>query len=131
LVAEKPSAEELKGYGLDKPEARWKLFAGDQEVLSLVIGGREKVGIRRYAQLGGKDIVFLLDPKLSVRSLAEFRTRTVWAPPLDAAQIESVRFEYAKNPFVLEKTEAGWRVVDKPDVRPNTATVNETLAALA
>jgi hypothetical protein len=131
LVAEKPTAEELKSYGLDKPEARWKLMAGDTEVLNLVIGGREKGGIRRYAQLAGKDIVFLLDPKLSMRCLAEFRTRTVWPMPLDAFQIESVRYGYAKNPFVLEKTQTGWQVEGKPEVKPNTATVNETLAALA
>jgi hypothetical protein len=131
LVAEKPTADELKAYGLDKPEARWKLFAGDNEVLSLTIGAREKVGVRRYAQLGGKDIVFLLDPKLSVRALAEFRKRDVWAAPLDAFQVEAVRFGYAKNPFVLTKTETGEWQADKPDVRPNKAAVGETLDALA
>jgi hypothetical protein len=132
LVAEKPTANELKTYGLDKPEARWKLFAGDNEVLSLSVGAREKVGIRRYARLGGKDIVFLLDPKLSTRALAEFRKRDVWAAPPDASQVESVRFGYAKNPFVLTKTETGeWQVEGKADVRPNRATVSETLDALA
>jgi hypothetical protein len=131
LVAEKPTADELKTYGLDKPEARWKLFSGDNEVLSLTIGAREKVGVRRYAQLGGKDIVFLLDPKLSVRALAEFRKRDVWASAPDAFQVEAVRFGYAKNPFVLTKTETGEWQADKPDVRPNKAAVAETLDALA
>jgi hypothetical protein len=132
LVAEKPTADELKSCGLDKPEARWKLFAGDSEVLNLAIGGREKVGIRRYAMLGGKDVVFLLDAKLSARALAEFRKRDVWGAPLDASQVESVRFGYAKNPFVLAKTETGeWQVEGKPDVRPNRATVAEMLDALA
>jgi len=122
----------LKSYGLDKPEARWKLTAGDQEVLNLVIGGREKGSERRYAQLAGKDIVFLLDPKLSARALAEFRARTVWPMPLDAFQVDSVHYGYAKNPFVLRKTETGaWEVEGKMDLKPNTATVNETLAALA
>jgi hypothetical protein len=131
LVGEKPTADELKTYGLDKPEARWKLYAGDNEVLNLAVGGREKGAIRRYAQLGGKDIVFLLDPKLSMRALAEFRKRDVWPAPLDAFQVESVHFGYAKNPFTLRKAGRDWQVVDKPDVKPVTATVNETLAALA
>jgi hypothetical protein len=130
LVAEKATADELKSYGLDKPEARWKLLAGDKEVLNLVIGGQEKGGPRRYAQLAGKDVVFLLDPKLSTRALTEYRTRTVWPAPLDAFQIEEIRYGYTKNPFVLAKTDTGWQVVGKPDAKPNTATVSETLAAL-
>jgi Domain of unknown function (DUF4340) len=132
LVAEKPTAEELKSYGLDKPAERLKLLAGDTEVLNLLIGGREKGGIRRYAQLGGKDIVFLLDRHLSVRCLGEFRTRTVWPTPLDAAQVDSIHYAYAQKPFVLERTETGnWQVEGKPDIKPNTATATETLDALA
>jgi hypothetical protein len=132
LVSEKPSADELKRFGLDRPEARYRLQASEKEVLSLLIGTREKDGPRVYAKLADRDLVFLLDPKLSGQALGEFRPRKVWPTPLDAVQIESLRYNYAKNPFTLEKSEGGaWQVVGKPDVRPNTETVNETLATLA
>jgi hypothetical protein len=131
LVAEKPTADELKKYGLDKPEARYRLQAGDKDVLELLVGTREKDGRRCYAKLAGNDLVFLLDPKLTARALGEFRPRKVWSQPLDALQIESVRFNYARNPFTLEKTDDGWQVAGKPDLKPNPETVNETLAAVA
>ena len=131
LVAEKPTAEELKKYGLDKPEATWKLMAGGQDVLNLVIGGPGKDG-KHYGQLAGSDIVFLLSLDLSKRSLAEYRTRAVWPAPLDPTQVTSIRYGYAKDPFVLKKTETGeWQVEGKPDIKPNRLTVAETLQALA
>ncbi len=79
LVQEKPTADDLKKYGLDKPEARWQALTGDRELLDLQIGSADKDGIRRYARISGKDVVFLLDPKVSVRVLSEFRPRAVWA----------------------------------------------------
>ena len=39
IVAEKPA--NLSEYGLDKPEFVWKLFAGDKELVSLLVGKRE------------------------------------------------------------------------------------------
>jgi hypothetical protein len=132
LVAEKPGPDELKRYGLDRPEVRYRLQAGEQDVLNLLVGDREKDGPRVYAKLAGRDLVFLLDPKLSARALGEFRPRAVWPVPLDAVQIQSLRYEYAKNPFTLEKSELGaWQVAGKPDLKPNPEAVNETLAALA
>jgi hypothetical protein len=132
LVSEKPSADELKKFGLDRPEARYRLQAGDKDVLTLLVGAREKDGPRVYAKVAGRDLVFLLDPKLSGQALGEFRPRKVWATPLDAVQIEALRYNYAKNPFTLEKSDLGaWQVTGKPDLTPNTETVNETLAALA
>ncbi len=132
LVAEKPSADDLKKFGLDRPEARYRLQEGDKEVLHLLIGAREKEGPRVYAKLAGRDLVFLLDPKLSGQALGEFRPRKVWSTPLDAVQIETLRYHYAKNPFTLEKNDSGnWQMVGKPDLKLNTETVNETLAALA
>ncbi len=132
LVAEKPSAAQLKQYGLDRPEARWRLRAGDQDVLDLAVGNREKGGPRCYARLAGRDLVFLLDPTLSARVLAEYRPQAVWSPPLDAVQVVSLRYGQARNPFTLEKGEGeAWQAAGKPDVKLNEATVNDTLAALS
>ncbi|HEY7423405.1 MAG TPA: DUF4340 domain-containing protein [Gemmataceae bacterium] len=131
LVAEKPAAADLKKYGLDHPEAHWRLQSGDKEVLNLLIGDKEKKGSRRYAKLAKGDIVFLLDPRLSQKVLDEYRPRTVWTPPLDAVQIESLNYRYARNLFRLEKIDSTWQAVGKPDAKVNTATAEDTLAALA
>jgi hypothetical protein len=132
LVAEKPA--ELKAYGLDKPEAKWRFLAGDKEVLGLDIGAieKEKAGAARrcYARLAGSDVVFLLSPKLTARVLGEYRSRTLWTG-LDPVKIERVEFKYADKPFTLEKVGSAWKVVGKPDFKVNEKAVNDTLAALA
>jgi hypothetical protein len=129
LVAEKPA--DLKPYGLDRPEARWRFQQGTKDVLNLLIGGRDKSGTRSYARLEGGDIVFVLGADLTKRVLAEYRKRTVWSPSLDAAQVETVRYGHARNPFLLEKIDTTWRVVGKPEVKVSTEAVSDALAALA
>jgi len=128
MVAEKPA--DLKPYGLDKPQAQWRLLSGTKEVLNLQIGHRDKAG-RCYARLAAGDVVFLLDAATTNRVLAEYRTRSVWSTPLDAAQVEGVRFGYAQNPFALQRSDTLWQVPGKPDVLVNVQAVNDMLDALA
>jgi hypothetical protein len=129
LVAEKPG--DLQLYGLDKPESHWRFMSRAKEVLNLLVGGPDKSGRRRYAKLASGDVVFLLDAPTTNRVLAEYRARTVWPAPLDAAQVESVRFGYARNPFTLTKVDNLWQVVGKPGALVNVTAINETLDALA
>src|SRR5262249_39136323 len=93
VVAEKPDP---KLHGLDKPEVRCRFLTGDKDVLELLVGNAEKDGVRRYAKLGKSDLVFLLSPKMTTQALAEYRQRNVW-PSLDAAQVETLRYGYARN----------------------------------
>jgi hypothetical protein len=130
LVAEKPTAGQLKSYGLDRPAARWRAESEGKVLLDLSVGAREKGGPRRYARVAGKELVFLLDPKLSAGVLAEYRPRNVWKDPLDAAQVESVRFGHASKPFELRKVDEKWEVAGKPGVKVDAGKVNETLSAL-
>jgi hypothetical protein len=133
LVAERAdiTPAELKTFGLDKPEVRWHFKSGDKEVLSIQVGGPEKAGpnARHYARLADGDVVFLLSPKSSNRTLAEYRHRALW-PPLDAAQMERLVYVTPKGSTVLEKGTNGWQVSGKPEVLLSTPAVNETLAAL-
>jgi hypothetical protein len=129
MVAEKPA--DLKPYGLDKPQATWRFLSGTKEVLNLFVGGADKTGKRCYAKLAGGDVVFLLDPPTAARVLAEYRTRAVWATPLDAAQVEGVRFGYERNPFALEKVDGLWEVTGKPGEVVQVQAVNDALDALA
>jgi hypothetical protein len=139
LVAEKPDADALKKYGLDRPEATWRVQSGDKEVLNLQIGNPEAKEVdrrdagptRRYARLAKSGVVFLLDARLSQKVLDEYRPRTVWTPPLDAVEIESLNYRYNRSPFLLEKSGSTWQAVGRPSAKINTATVEDTLAALA
>src|SRR5262249_51884414 len=132
LVAERPKA--LKPYGLDRPEARWRVFAGGKEVLSLLVGSLQKGkgarGTRAYAKLSAGDLVFLLDAQLTAKALGEDRKRNVWAPPPDAAQVETLRYGYARTPFTLRKAGGRWQA-DKGGGKVSTAAVQDTLDALA
>ena len=91
---------------------------------------REHKEPRHYAKLGNGGLVFLLDPKLSARALGEYRSRAIW-PPLDAAQIESLKYDQPSQPFTLEKNDNNWRVAGKPEVKVRSEAVSETLDALA
>lgn len=131
LVAEKPDADSLKKYGLNRPEAQWHVQSGSTEVLNLQIGNKETKGERRYARLAKSELVFLLDSRMSQKVLDEYRPRTVWTPPLDAVEIESLNYRYNRSPILLEKAGSTWQVIGKPDAKINAATVEDTLAALA
>jgi hypothetical protein len=131
LVVEKPTQDELHKFGLDSPEVHWRLDANNKQVMHLLVGNPEEAGGRRFAMVEGKEMVFLLDLKLTAKALAEYRTRGVWTPAVDAFQVDSVRYGYARNPFTLQKVDSNWEVPGKPDLKINTDTVNETLGTLA
>jgi hypothetical protein len=128
LVAERPA--DLKQYGLDKPEARWRFLAGDREVLNLLVGKRDEATGRNYAKTAAGDLVFLLDPTLSHRLLAEYRKRSLWSS-LDAAQAETLVYNVGGATLVLQKADSAWQVAGKPEQAVNAEVVNEVLAALA
>ena len=124
----------LKAYGLDHPEAEWKILAAERPMLDLVIGGIEKGDElnkepRHYAKLAKGDAVFLLSPALSRQALAEYRSRRPWEPSLDAAQIDQLTVTGPAGPFTLTKKGAGWSLVGQPDP-VSTSTVTDTLDAL-
>jgi hypothetical protein len=134
LVADKPA--DLKPFGLDRPQARWRFASGDKDALVLLVGATKKEADgkteRAYARIEGNDVVFLLDPHLTARALGEYRSRKVWSPaPPDAAQAERISYGYADGPFVLEKPDGTWRIAGKPDVAVKAETVSDALDALA
>jgi hypothetical protein len=132
LVGDRPDD---KAYGLDRPEARWRFRSGDKDVLNLVVGSLEKVngkdGPRRYAKLATGELVFLLDPKLSAKVVAEYRSRTPW-PSLDSAQVDALSYGYTGGPpFTLEKVNNAWQVAGKQGLQVKQEAVTDALDALA
>jgi hypothetical protein len=135
LVAEKPA--DLKTYGLDRPVARWRFQSGGKEVLDLIIGEsakpaqkEKKPESRRYAKLANGELVFLLSPELTGKVLGEYRSRNLWSS-LDAVQIEKLRYDYLRNPFVLEKVDNDWRIAGQGTSKVKSETMREVLDALA
>jgi hypothetical protein len=136
LVADKPA--DLKVYGLDRPQAAWRFYSGGKEILGLLVGAHERVkqgdkeaeGPRAYAKLASSDLVFLLEPQHTTKALGEYRSRTLWAP-LDAAQVDQLRYSYRQKPFALLKVENNWQVVGMPTAKIKSETIRDTLDALA
>jgi hypothetical protein len=128
LVAEKPG--DLKDYGLDQPEARWRLLAGDREVLNLLVGKRDPATGRNFAKLAAGDVIFFLSADLSNRLLAEYRKRTLWTG-LDGAGIETLVYSVGDQTLVLQKVNDSWQVPGRPDQQVNAAAINDLTAALA
>ena len=126
IVADKGA--ELATYGLDMPEAQWRLFDGDKEVMLLLVGALDKDG-RRYAKLGAGDQVFTLNSKLGARLVDEYRSRKPWAN-LDAAQVDKLSFAGPAS-FMLKKKDSDWALSTSPDAKVNAKQVTDTLDALA
>jgi hypothetical protein len=134
LVADKTG--DLKPYGLERPQARWRFLQGDKEVLSLLVGAMDKSKQgkdgRAYAQLATGNLVFLLETDLTRHALGEYRTRKVWNPSApDAAQVEKLVYGYINSPFILQKVDNNWQVAGKPGVKVNADAVRDALTALA
>jgi hypothetical protein len=128
LVADKPA--DLKAYGLDAPEARWRFLAGDREELNLLVGRRDPATGRNYAKLAAGDVVFFLSADLSNRLLAEYRKRSLWSG-LDAAAVETLVYSVGDQTLVLQKVNDSWQVPGKPDQPVDAAAVTDVVGALA
>jgi hypothetical protein len=128
LVADKPA--DLRPYGLDRPEARWRFSAGDKDVLAVLVGNRDPAKGGCYAKLAAGDLVFLLGAGLADQFLGEYRSRAVWTG-VDAAQVEQVRYGYKQQPFVLTKADNDWQVAGMPSAKVKAEAVTDALAALA
>ncbi|MCI0741208.1 MAG: DUF4340 domain-containing protein [Gemmataceae bacterium] len=126
ILAEKDA--DLKTYGLEKPEAEWRLQSGDREVLHLMLGGVDKDG-RRYGKLGKGDLVFALNSKLSGRLFDEYRSRKPW-DALDAVQVEKLIYNGPAS-FSLKKSGEEWTSPDNAEAKVLAKEVIDTLDALA
>lgn len=130
IVADKGA--DLKKYGLDQPAAQWRFKIGDDEQLHLLVGAAENAepGARRFAKLGTKNTVFLLNSKLSARVLGEFRSKKVW-PPFDVAKVEELTVTGPDGSFTLKKKDKEWSVVGQAKAMVKANVVADTLEMLS
>lgn len=125
-VAEKP--EKLDGYGLEKP-TKWKLFAGDKEVLSLQTGSADG---KTFAKLEKGESVARLDKALADRFGAELRKREFW-PPADVAPANGITIDGKdkEDALTLFKGPNGWIDPKKPTEKFTQEQVSDFLDCLA
>lgn len=128
FVAERPV--DSRKYGLDAPEARWRMIANDRDVLDLSVGVKEAHSDRRYAKLAGSDTVFLLDPAMSNRLMAEYRRRQAWAA-VGPDQIESLVYGVGDKTLVLQRADGRWQVPGRPEQAVNSTAIDDLVTTLA
>jgi hypothetical protein len=124
LAALKPTADELKQYGLAEPAATWTAAAGGKEVLTLAVG-KDPAG-RAYARVG--ELVGLLPPEASALLLGEFRRRAVWE--LDEAKVEGIAVRRWAGGFDLARDGGGWKDPAAPDEVIDPKAASELLTTL-
>jgi hypothetical protein len=130
FVAEKPTPEQNKEFGLDKPSAVWQFFTGDKENLKLILGKKDSTNQRVYATLSGNDLVFLLTPAVTSKATSEYRKRSVFAS-FDAAQVEALTVADESVELVLQKKDGKWQISGKPEIHVKQEVVTDILAVFA
>ncbi|MSU80401.1 MAG: DUF4340 domain-containing protein [Gemmataceae bacterium] len=113
IVADKGA--DLKKYGLDAPTAEWKFKLGEDEKLHLLIGGIEpgESGGRRYAKLGNRHTVFLVNAKLAARSLHEYRSLKVW-PAFKVETVTELTVTGPTGAYTLKRKDKDWEIAGMP-----------------
>ncbi len=144
-LAAKPKAEEivedkpkdLAKYGLDKP-AHWRFFNGDKEVLHLLVGSLEKVGmekkttgLRAYAMLDKGSTVYLLDWRLTHMLTSEYRKRDLWTIAPEKITEIAIKAADPKDSFTFKKGPMGWSDPTKTTDAIDQNVVTDLMFALA
>ncbi len=131
-LEKKPSAEDLKSFGLDRPAAKVSLtLASGITLPGLIVGAATPLGNSAYVQRSGDATVYLADASLALglqKKTDDFRDRQILSFPLESAA--KLTIQTGKESVVLIKGEKEqWQpAAAKGNV--SGATVVEYLAAI-
>ena len=121
-VVQKPTAEELKNFGLDQPSARVSVTLKSGVTLpGVLIGAQTPVGSSVYARRDVKPDILLTDSQLQValgRKVNDFRNKRILEIKEDA--VRQLTLKSAKGPLVLTKKGDQW-LIDAPRSAPADA----------
>jgi hypothetical protein len=138
VVAENPSPDDLKKWGLDPAAPRMKVTVGltDKSEMTYHFGAETEDKQHVHAQQVGRPYVFTVRKAVFDRfATDELRDRTLYR--LDLAKVKRLKVRGWKDAagaakeYVVEKKEAEWVGVSPPDLKPDPAKVAALLAALA
>ncbi len=114
-VEEKPSQEDLKNFGLDKPETKVLITLKNGITLpSILVGAKTPVGNSAYARREGATGVLLTDASLLSgleKKLHDFRDKKIIEFKDD--MVKQLVLKGTKGEFALIKKEEDW-FIDKP-----------------
>lgn len=114
-VEEKPSAADLKNYGLDSPEVKVLISLRNGAALPPVsVGGKTPVGNSVYVRRGAEAAVFLTDASLRSnleKKLNDFRDKQILEFKQEA--VKQLLLRGAKGDFDLSKKGEDW-YIDRP-----------------
>ena len=126
FVAESPTPDDLKKYGLDAPRAKWTAFANGKDLVVLLVGSKDAEG-KAYAKLptGG---VAVLPAEVSTKALADYRGRKVW--DFDETKVDSIEVERDGKKFKFVRKGTGWEDPAAPKDAVDDRLVDGLLATL-
>jgi len=122
FVQDKPTADDLKQYGLVTPRAKWTVQNEGKDAIVLLVG-RDN-----FAKLATGDAIVALPAEATAKLVADYRPKKVWS--LDEARVESIEVNWAGKTFKLRRQGTGWEDPAAPKDAVNDRAVSELLATL-
>lgn len=125
------TAEQAKAFGLDKPVVAWTFTDGAGNQLAKLEVGAARPDGKSAARVSGQPKLFLLGAPVVGRLMEEYRWRSLFFTPVDAAVIKELRVQPREGAVVaLSRREGPWKRTDKADAKVDPATVDETVRAI-
>lgn len=125
------TAEQAKAFGLDKPVVAWTFTDGAGNQLAKLEVGAARPDGKSAARVSGQPKLFLLGAPVVARLMEEYRWRSLFFTPVDAAVIKELRVQPREGAVVaLSRREGPWKRTDKADAKVDPATVDETVRAI-
>ncbi|MBM4096446.1 MAG: DUF4340 domain-containing protein [Planctomycetes bacterium] len=123
--------DEAKALGLDKPVVTWTFMDGAGNQLAKLEVAAARPDGKSVARVSGQPRLFLLDAPAVTRLREEYRWRSLFFTPVDAAVIKELRAQPGQGELVaLSRREGPWKRTDKADAKVDPATVDETVRAI-
>jgi hypothetical protein len=131
-IAERPTPQELKEFGLDPPWARVSVTLTNGVTLpTVLVGAKSPVGHSAYARREPGSAVLLTSAALVTeldRKPADFRSKRLL--DLDRTSLKEIRVERPRGAFALVKKGADWHLVEPRAERAAQPAAGALLSAL-
>ncbi|MCX7918639.1 MAG: DUF4340 domain-containing protein [bacterium] len=123
------SPNELRKYGLDKPQAEFKLQSPDGKIYLLSLGKIDAQSKAVYAKTADKSYIFSIETsainELMVRSLTELRDRTVLT--FDVDSITRIELQYPNKTIICNKEKRGWYIISPKTCKADASKIDELI----
>lgn len=123
--------DQVKALGLDKPVVSWTFSDGAGNQLAKLEVAAARPDGKSVARVSGQPKLFLLAAPAVARLRDEYRWRSLFFTPVDAAVIKELRVQPQQGTVVaLSRRDGPWKRTDKAEAKVDPATVDETVRAI-